>query len=99
MERYRFFQNTACECFPCHEGIPAGEFSCLFCYCPLYHLGEACGGEYFYTGEGYKSCSRCRIPHRPDALDRLRPGLRRTLEEVRKPKENEPCDTKESRNG
>ena len=38
-----FFSNTACEHFPCHEGVAAGRFNCLFCYCPLYALGEACG--------------------------------------------------------
>lgn len=99
MEQTRFFQHRACGCFPCHQGIPAEEFNCLFCYCPLYHLGEDCGGEYEYTEDGTKSCHRCRIPHHPDALDRLRPGLCRVLGEARKPKETKSCDTRESRNG
>ena len=40
-----FFANRACRYFPCHEGIPEEEFNCLFCYCPLYLLGERCGGD------------------------------------------------------
>ena len=42
---YTFVQNRDCEFFPCHEGIAAEDFNCLFCYCPLYTLGEACGGN------------------------------------------------------
>ena len=41
----RFFQNTECEFFPCHQGISKEEFNCLFCYCPLYALGKECGGH------------------------------------------------------
>ena len=39
-ERYRFFQHRACEFFPCHKGVEEEQFSCLFCYCPLYALGK-----------------------------------------------------------
>ena len=41
---YAFFQNTACENFPCHETKFPERFNCLFCYCPLYALGKDCGG-------------------------------------------------------
>ena len=59
---YSFFQNRECEYFPCHKS--AGEdFNCLFCYCPLYTLGEECGGSYAYTEKGIKDCSNCLIPH------------------------------------
>ena len=45
----RFFQNRECPHFPCHRGIAAEEFNCLFCYCPLYTLGKRCGGNCTYT--------------------------------------------------
>ncbi|MBR1456901.1 MAG: metal-binding protein, partial [Oscillospiraceae bacterium] len=57
--RYAFFQNRDCEFFPCHEGIREEDFNCLFCYCPLYALGEECGGAYLYRKSGVKSCERC----------------------------------------
>lgn len=59
-----FFQNRACEYFPCHEGVPENEFNCLFCYCPLYALGPDCGGNCTYTERGRKNCAACPLPHR-----------------------------------
>ncbi len=65
---HSFFQNRACEYFPCHEN--AGEdFNCLFCYCPLYALGEQCGGNFRYLENGIKDCSQCRLPHSPGGYD------------------------------
>ena len=46
--RYSFFQHTACEFFPCHETAHPEDFNCLFCYCPLYALGDRCGGNFRY---------------------------------------------------
>ena len=40
MANYDFNQNKACEYFPCHKTDKPEEFSCLFCYCPLYALGH-----------------------------------------------------------
>lgn len=62
-KHYSFFQNRACEFFPCHEGIAAEEFNCLFCYCPLYALGDQCGGKFTYTENGIKNCTDCPLPH------------------------------------
>ena len=45
-EHYKFFQNKLCEYFPCHKTRNTDTFNCLFCYCPLYALGENCGGNY-----------------------------------------------------
>lgn len=59
----QFFQNRECEHFPCHPGVPEGEFNCLFCYCPLYPLGKQCGGNYLYTEKNIKSCKNCAFPH------------------------------------
>ena len=61
---YAFFQNRECERFPCHAGVAEEDFNCLFCYCPLYALGEGCGGDFTYTERGIKSCSGCAFPHR-----------------------------------
>lgn len=57
-----YFKNTECEYFPCHK--TANEhFNCLFCYCPLYTLGDKCGGDFKYTNDGVKDCSDCLVPH------------------------------------
>ena len=62
-KHYAFFQNRACEYFPCHEGVAEEDFNCLFCFCPLYALGRKCGGSFAYTGKGRKSCMNCTFPH------------------------------------
>jgi len=62
-KHYAFFQNRKCECFPCHETADPENFNCLFCYCPLYALGEGCKGNFRYTESGIKDCSACLIPH------------------------------------
>lgn len=69
--KYRYFSHTECECFPCHE-MPAGAgFNCLFCYCPLYALGSACGGAFTYLPDGIKDCSKCTFPHEPASYDEI----------------------------
>ena len=62
-KHYAFFSNCDCEYFPCHAGVPEDRFNCLFCYCPLYALGESCGGSFSYTPSGVKDCSGCTFPH------------------------------------
>lgn len=66
---YHFFQNKACEYFPCHKGADSSDFNCLFCYCPLYALGDRCGGNCTYTETGIKDCGKCLIPHKPNGYD------------------------------
>ena len=63
-ENYKFFQHRECEFFPCHKTEDEENFNCLFCYCPLYALGENCGGNFKYTEDGIKDCSDCRVPHK-----------------------------------
>ena len=63
-KHYAFYCNRECECFPCHKGIKEEDFNCLFCYCPLYALGEHCGGNFSYTEKGIKNCTNCLVPHR-----------------------------------
>ena len=70
-KHYSYFQNRECECFPCHEGADPENFSCLFCYCPLYALGDRCGGAFRYTEDGFKDCSRCQIPHKRENYGRI----------------------------
>lgn len=65
----RFFANTYCEYYPCHEGID--EMNCLFCFCPLYHL-EDCPGTPSYkekNGKKIKVCTSCIFPHKPENYD------------------------------
>lgn len=56
-----YFKNIGCEYFPCHK-TDGETFNCLFCYCPLYALGDKCGGNFVYK-DGIKDCSGCFIPH------------------------------------
>ncbi|MCI9123841.1 MAG: metal-binding protein [Eubacterium sp.] len=63
---FSFFQHTQCEYFPCHKGIEPGSFNCLFCYCPLYALGQDCGGNPQFTKNGVKDCTHCTFPHQRD---------------------------------
>lgn len=66
---YKFFQNKECEYFPCHAGAEAEGFNCLFCFCPLYALGENCGGNFTYLESGIKDCSGCLVPHKAQNYD------------------------------
>ena len=68
---YRYFQNRSCEYFPCHAGADPENFNCLFCFCPLYALGEKCGGGFAYTKNGIKDCSACLFPHKKDSYDTI----------------------------
>ncbi len=65
-KNYSFFQNTKCEMFPCHKTEDPDSFNCLFCYCPLFFLGDRCGGNFTYNDKGRKSCINCTIPHRKE---------------------------------
>lgn len=62
-KQYAFFCHSQCEYFPCHPTKRPEDFNCLFCYCPLYCLGDTCGGAFVYTKNGIKDCSACGIPH------------------------------------
>lgn len=68
-KNYRYFRHENCEYFPCHETKHREDFNCLFCYCPLYALGESCGGNFRYLDSGVKDCSGCLIPHSPGGYD------------------------------
>ncbi|MCR5773609.1 MAG: cysteine-rich small domain-containing protein [Lachnospiraceae bacterium] len=74
----RFFCNRECRYFPCHKGIDEEEFNCLFCYCPLYFLGDDCGGDYVIKN-GVKSCINCSRPHIASNFDEINRILRENL--------------------
>ena len=85
MANYDFFQNSACEYFPCHKCSDPANFSCLFCYCPLYALGDRCGGNFTYTKEGIKDCSGCLVPHRRENYERIMEKMKAVIELAKKP--------------
>lgn len=84
MANYDFFQNTACEYFPCHKTDDPAAFSCLFCYCPLYALGDSCGGNFTYTENGIKDCSNCLRPHKRECYESITREMTKIIALARK---------------
>ena len=85
MSNYDFFQNKECEYFPCHEGIREEDFSCMFCYCPIYALGEKCGGNFSYDNDkGIKDCTGCLVPHRRKNYDYIVDRVKLVVEMTKK---------------
>ena len=74
----RYFSNTSCEYYPCHPNAKPENFSCLFCYCPLYGLTD-CGGTPTYLAGGLKDCTNCLRPHEDydGVIQRLREEMQR----------------------
>lgn len=62
-KKYSCFTHRDCEYFPCHPDADPDNFNCLFCYCPLYLLGDKCGGNFVFLPNGCKDCSQCLYPH------------------------------------
>ena len=85
MAHYDFFQHRQCEYFPCHPGADSETFSCLFCYCPLYCLGDQCGGNFQYTDAGIKDCQHCLRPQRRENYEGVCKQMEQVLELVKKP--------------
>ncbi len=84
MANYDFFQNQECPYFPCHQNADPKTFNCLFCYCPLYALGDRCGGSFTYTKDGIKDCSGCLRPHRRENYGKILEKLPGILEIAKK---------------
>ena len=84
-ENYKFTQHKECEFFPCHPTQHPETFNCLFCYCPLYALGENCGGNFTFTEQGIKDCSGCLRPHRRDAFNSIMEKMGDVMELAKKP--------------
>ena len=87
MANYDFFQNSVCEYFPCHKCQDPENFSCLFCYCPLYALADQCGGNFTYTKEGIKDCTHCLIPHRRENYQKITAKMGAVMELAKKRQE------------
>lgn len=85
MDNYKFFQHEKCEYFPCHKVNNPEDFNCIFCYCPLYALGENCGGNFTYTDNGIKDCSNCLIPHGKENYDRIMGKMEQIIALAKKP--------------
>ena len=85
MEHYKFFQNRKCEYFPCHKCEDQENFNCLFCYCPLYALGDKCGGNFSYTEGGIKDCSACLVPHKAGNFDYMMEKMDEVIQLTKKP--------------
>ena len=69
---HRFFSNKSCMFFPCHSAPEEDKFNCMFCYCPLYPLGEDCGGVFTWVEHEnirIKLCTDCPLPHTPENYD------------------------------
>ena len=84
MADYSFFQNKECAYFPCHKGVKEDCFNCLFCYCPLYALGDRCGGKFTYLDNGIKDCSACTRPHIRENYDSILKQMPQILEMAKK---------------
>ena len=85
MANYDFLKNKECEYYPCHRGADPETFSCIFCYCPLYALGEKCGGRFTYTDEGVKDCSNCLKPHRRENYEKIMEKMDQVIALAKKP--------------
>lgn len=70
-KNYSYFSHKECEYFPCHPKAKEDNFNCLFCFCPLYALGDQCGGNFTYTEKGIKSCEKCMYPHLRENYDKI----------------------------
>ena len=87
-KQYAFFSHKDCEYFPCHKTNDPENFNCLFCYCPLYALGDKCGGNFHYTKEGIKDCSKCGLPHKRDNFGYITGKYNEIMEIAKKNRRN-----------
>jgi Zn-finger protein len=83
---YKFFQHKKCEFFPCHKvnNDQIKDFNCLFCYCPLYALGEKCGGNFYWSERGIKVCTNCTFPHKRENYDQVIKKLKDLVRQISK---------------
>ena len=83
-ENFKYFSHKKCEYYPCHKTENPEEFSCLFCYCPLYAMGKQCGGNFSYLENGVKDCTDCLVPHRRENYDYMMEQMRKFHKELAK---------------
>ena len=87
-KNYSFFSHKDCEFFPCHKTDDPDNFNCLFCYCPLYVLGDKCGGNFIRTDAGLKDCSKCLLPHQKSSFGYISESFSRIVEAMEALKED-----------
>ena len=78
-KHYKYFQNNLCEFFPCHKTNDLDNFNCLFCFCPVYTLGDKCGGKFKYEGD-IKDCSDCLLPHSKNGYEFIMSKMPQVME-------------------
>lgn len=88
-KRYSHFSHKKCEYYPCHKNADPEHFNCLFCYCPLYALGDDCGGHFSYTEKGLKDCSDCLIPHEKGGFQYITDNFSKIVELMERNAEGE----------
>ena len=79
-----YFENHACEYYPCHD---SEHINCLFCYCPMYFL-ERCAGRPEWktsstTGNRVKVCTNCTFPHERKNYEKVMEILKYNMREGR----------------
>jgi len=80
MNSHKFFSNKDCKYFPCHDAPGVDGFNCMFCYCPLYYLGDKCGGGFRFEGaDKIKHCEDCHLPHLPEYYDIVVDALKENM--------------------
>lgn len=85
---HSYFKNEECEYFPCHK--TSGEvFNCMFCCCPLFPLGDKCGGNFTYIEDGIKDCSNCLIPHTENGYAYISARIREVSEMAKRNRSTE----------
>ncbi|MFR6561455.1 MAG: cysteine-rich small domain-containing protein [Eubacterium ventriosum] len=63
-KEFSYFSHRKCEFFPCHKNADGNNFNCLFCYCPLYTLGDKCGWRILGIWiMGLRIARDCLYPH------------------------------------
>lgn len=75
------YANRDCKYFPCHN-VPEEDFSCLFCYCPLYPF-EDCMGDHTYSEKGVKNCKNCGFVHDRNNYVKVIKSLKEKMNEKR----------------
>ena len=83
----KYFKNEECEFFPCHK-VEGEYFNCMFCCCPLFPLGDKCGGNFVYIEDGIKDCSACTVPHTEGGYEKIASKLRAVSEMAKRNREN-----------
>ena len=84
-EHYKFFPEQALRILSVPQDQEHGHIQLPFlCYCPLYALGENCGGNYKYLENGIKDCSNCLVPHSPKGYDYVTSKYSEILELAKK---------------